>query len=157
VPPVTAVPHAGPMDISDQFVPAGAYPHASMDGVADRRRRRQAVVIHVLGGIVFALSVPVGLVIIGLAQSSGSCSGVDTAAHIADVRRSIVIIGLVWSLLPFGVAVLIRSLRATWVVWAGLGLVVNRRVRAHGREHHAPRAAVLLLSRRSRRSGRSRR
>jgi len=121
VSPVTAVPHAGPMDISDQFLPAGAYPHGSIDDVADRRRRRQAVVIHVLGGIVFALSVPVGLLLIGLVQSSGSCTGVTTQGHLDDARRAIVIIGLVWSLLPFGVALLIRSLRATWLVWAGLG------------------------------------
>jgi hypothetical protein len=118
VSPVTVVLHAATMDISEQFVPAGAHPQEAMGVDADRRRRRTAVVIHVLGGVAYAISIPIFLGVMALEQATGNCGGHETAAQLADARRTIAVTGLVWALLPLTVTALIRSLRAAWIPWA---------------------------------------
>jgi len=109
------------MDISDQFVPSSAVPVPSALDPKERRRRIWVVVVPVLGGLAFAASVLIAMVMIGFVRMGGSCGRVATAPEIAGARREILQIGVVWSLLPFGLAVVTKLLRSQWVPWAVLG------------------------------------
>ncbi len=82
------------------------------------------IVLHAAAGVLFALSVPVGLALIALAQLSGSCGGVTTPKELADARWVMIEVGVVWCLLPFGAAVAARLLRSRWLVWVILGCLV---------------------------------
>ncbi len=77
--------------------------------------------LHVVAGVLFALSVPVGVILIALAHLGGSCSGITTAQEIQDARWVMIEVGLIWSLLPFTTAVVARLLHSRWIPWAVLG------------------------------------
>jgi hypothetical protein len=89
-----------------------------------RPARGGAVAVH-LGGAVLFVAATAAAAVAGWIVSFGTstCNQVDVSDNLRSLRLGLVVVGVLWTLVPTGWALLARRLRFTWALWAAVAAV----------------------------------